>query len=296
MNTASKRLGRIVQNGLLAIYSIFALFPLIWMIILTFKSDAEMYTTTFVFTPTLANYKEVLLHTDYLQYMLDSLIVSGGAVLISVLAGVPAAYALARYNFKKKEDIAFQILSFKFAPEILVVLPLFMLYQKMGIYDSYFGRSVFVSSNMISSSIFCPRFLRQQAVIQRIPEHPRHTLAGCPLPPFPRGIAYDQLLIIYRRLRREDDTLPLYLRLCCLQIPCQPLIVHLSRYAEVNLQHRQSICICHTLPLIPLFLLPPWHLLYRPQRSCRLSALCRRCRLLQIPLRLTGYHRILQSL
>ena len=124
MSTASKRLGRIVQNGLLAIYSIFALFPLIWMLILTFKSDAEMYTTTFVFTPTLANYKEVLLHTDY---------------LISVLAGVPAAYALARYNFKKKEDIAFQILSFKFAPEILVVLPLFMIYQRLGIYDSYFG-------------------------------------------------------------------------------------------------------------------------------------------------------------
>ena len=89
MSTASKRLGRIVQNGLLAIYSIFALFPLIWMLILTFKSDAEMYTTTFVFTPTLANYKEVLLHTDYMKYMLDSLIVSGGAVLISVLAGVP---------------------------------------------------------------------------------------------------------------------------------------------------------------------------------------------------------------
>ena len=93
MSTASKRLGRIVQNGLLAIYSIFALFPLIWMLILTFKSDAEMYTTTFVFTPTLANYKEVLLHTDYMKYMLDSLIVSGGAVLISVLAGVPAAYS-----------------------------------------------------------------------------------------------------------------------------------------------------------------------------------------------------------
>lgn len=139
MNTASKRLGRIVQNGLLIIYAIFALFPLIWMLILSIKSDAEMYTTTFVFSPTLDNYKAVLLESDYLQYMLDSLIVAGGAVIVSVVAGVPAAYALARYNFKKKEDIAFQILSFKFAPEILVVLPLFMIYQMLGIYDSYFG-------------------------------------------------------------------------------------------------------------------------------------------------------------
>ena len=139
MSTSKNRLSIILQNGLLAIWSIFALFPLLWMMILTFKSDAEMYTTTFVCTPTLDNYKAVLLQSDYMQYMLDSLIISAGAVIISVVAGVPAAYALARYNFKKKEDIAFQILSFKFAPEILVVLPLFMIYQKLGIYDTYFG-------------------------------------------------------------------------------------------------------------------------------------------------------------
>ncbi|MFR8549199.1 MAG: carbohydrate ABC transporter permease [Lachnospiraceae bacterium] len=139
MKTGKKRVLSILQNGLLAIYAIFALFPLVWMLILSFKSDTEMFTTTFVFHPTLSNYTEVLMNSDYFRYMLDSLIVSGGAVLISVLAGVPAAYALARYDFKKKEDIAFQILSFKFAPEILVVLPLFMIYQKLGLYDTYFG-------------------------------------------------------------------------------------------------------------------------------------------------------------
>ncbi len=139
MNTGAKRLSLILQNLALVAYSIFALFPLIWMLILTFKSDAQMYNTTFIFTPTLDNYKAVLLNSDYLQYMLDSVIVAGGAVVVSVLAGVPAAYALARYNFKKKEDIAFQILSFKFAPEILVVLPLSMIYQKLHLTDTYFG-------------------------------------------------------------------------------------------------------------------------------------------------------------
>ena len=131
MNKGSKRLLQITKNGLLLIYAIFALFPLVWMVILSIKSDMEMYTTTFSFTPTLSNYTEVLLKTDYFKYLLDSLIVAGGAVVISVIAGVPAAYALARYDFRKKEDIAFQILSFKFAPEILVVLPLFMIYQKL---------------------------------------------------------------------------------------------------------------------------------------------------------------------
>lgn len=137
---SNKKLGStIVQNTLLVLYAIFALFPLVWMVILSFKPDSQMYTTTFFFDATLDNYKAVLLESDYLKYLVDSLVVSCGAVIISVIAGVPAAYALARYNFKKKEDIAFQILSFKFAPEILVVLPLFMIFQKLGIYDSYFG-------------------------------------------------------------------------------------------------------------------------------------------------------------
>ena len=139
MNNGKKRLGYAAQNVLLIVYAVFALFPLIWMLIISLKSDAQVFTTTFVFTPTLANYKEVLLRSDYTSYMIDSLIISGGAVVVSVLVGVPAAYALARYNFHRKEDLAFQILSFKFAPEILVVLPLFMIYQKLGLYDTYLG-------------------------------------------------------------------------------------------------------------------------------------------------------------
>ena len=132
-------LSRLIQNLLLIIYSIFALFPLFWMALITFKSDLQMFNTTFFFTPTLENYKAVLIGTDYIKTFIDNVIVSGGAVLVSVVAGVPAAYALARFNFKYKEDLAFTILSFKFAPEILVILPLFMIYQKLNLYDTYLG-------------------------------------------------------------------------------------------------------------------------------------------------------------
>ena len=98
-----------------------------------------MYNTVFIFEPTLDNFREVLIGTDYFKAFGQNLIVAGGAVVVTVIAGVPCAYALARYNFPKKEDVAFQILSFKFAPEILVVLPIFLIFQKLGIYDTYFG-------------------------------------------------------------------------------------------------------------------------------------------------------------
>lgn len=123
----------------LSLWALFALFPLVWMVIITFKSDAEVFTTTFWFNPTLENYEAVLLRTDYFRFFLDNIIVSGGAVLVSVIVGVPAAYALARYQFRFKEDLAFTILSFKFAPEILVVLPLFLIFQRLGLYDTYAG-------------------------------------------------------------------------------------------------------------------------------------------------------------
>ncbi len=139
MKNGKQKALNVLMNFLLIIYAVFALFPLIWMVLISFKSDTEVFTTTFVFNPTLANYQEVLLRSDYARYILDSVIVSGGAVLVSIIVGVPAAYALARYSFPRKEDLAFQILSYKFAPEILVVLPLFMIYQKIGLYDSYVG-------------------------------------------------------------------------------------------------------------------------------------------------------------
>ena len=139
MKTGKQKILNILMNFLLIIYAVFALFPLLWMFLISFKSDTEVFTTTFAFHPTWSNYREVLLRSNYARYIIDSIIVSGGAVLVSIIVGVPAAYALARYHFPRKEDLAFQILSYKFAPEILVVLPLFMIYQKIGLYDTYFG-------------------------------------------------------------------------------------------------------------------------------------------------------------
>lgn len=134
-----KVLGAIGRNLGLTVYAVFALFPLLWMVLCSFKPDTEMYNTVFRFHPTTANYSAVLIGTDYFKAFYQNFVVSALAVLITIVAGVPIAYALARYNFKKKENVAFTILSFKFAPEILVSLPVFLIFQKIGLYDTYFG-------------------------------------------------------------------------------------------------------------------------------------------------------------
>ena len=142
MNNNSNPAGLVVtilQKSLLMLYALFALFPLIWMVVLSFKPDLEMFGSPFVFHPTLDNYRAVLGRSDFLGTLGHNVIISVLAVCLSLVVGVPAAYALARYQFKGREDIAFTFLSFRFAPEILVIIPLYLIYQKLGLIDSYAG-------------------------------------------------------------------------------------------------------------------------------------------------------------
>ena len=62
-----------------------------------------------------------------------------GSVLLALLLGVPAAYAFARFKFRLGENIAFTLLSFRFAPPLLVLLPLSLYFQQLGLTDTYVG-------------------------------------------------------------------------------------------------------------------------------------------------------------
>lgn len=148
--TANKRLTSIFSDGFLILYFLFALFPIFWMVLVSLKSTDELFTTQFAFRPTFENYYAIVFgdpraaagvvaRQEFPRNFLNSVIVSSGAVLVSLAVGVPAAYALARYNFKGKENLAFTFLSFRFAPELVVIIPLSVLYRQLGLYDSYFG-------------------------------------------------------------------------------------------------------------------------------------------------------------
>lgn len=140
----------LITNGFLALYFLFALFPIFWMVVISLKSTDQLFTTQFSFDPTLDNYRAILFgdaraaagviaRQEFPTKFLNSLIASSGAVIVSLLVGVPAAYALSRYNFRGKEDLAFTFLSFRFAPELVVIIPLSVLYRQLGLYDTYFG-------------------------------------------------------------------------------------------------------------------------------------------------------------
>lgn len=136
--------GGIALDIVTIVYFVFALFPLVWMLLLSLKTPDQLFTTYFRFTPTLDAYRAVLGldasgSVPFVRFFINSLIVSFGAVLISLLVGVPAAYAFARYQFKGGESLLFTLLSFRFAPELMVIIPIYVIYQRIGLFDTHLG-------------------------------------------------------------------------------------------------------------------------------------------------------------
>ena len=139
-----------VTLGYLA-FTIFVIFPIIWVFMMSLKEfrDIIAYPPKFIFTPTLKNYAAILFGSetaglttgisDYVNFLKNSIIISGGAVLLSTIIGLPAAYSLARSSIGIKSMVAFTFLSFRFAPELAVILPLYKIYQDLNLYDTFIG-------------------------------------------------------------------------------------------------------------------------------------------------------------
>jgi multiple sugar transport system permease protein len=143
--------GRILRGILLTLVGLFFLFPLVWVGLMSFMTNADILRSppSIIFSPTLENYAALIagelstnvgaLKIDYMQNLLNSLILSAGSVILSLLLGVPAAYAFARFKFRLGENMAFTMLSFRFAPPLLVLLPLQLYFQDLGLSDTYIG-------------------------------------------------------------------------------------------------------------------------------------------------------------
>jgi multiple sugar transport system permease protein len=149
MNTAL--LARIARATALTAIGLFFLFPFVWVLLMSFMTNQDILRSTpsLAFDPTLDNYVSLIkgelktdvgtLTSDYIQNLGNSLLLSSASVVLSLILGVPAAYAFARFKFRLGEDIAFTLLSFRFAPPILVLLPLQLYFQEIGLYDTYVG-------------------------------------------------------------------------------------------------------------------------------------------------------------
>lgn len=115
------------------------LFPVIWMILTSFKDQRDIFTTppTLFFKPTLEHYIGYMQRADILWRLLNTVIVAAGSGLVSIVAGSMAGYALARIPLRGASTIGLLILLSRGVPPIALAVPMFLVARKLGVTDQH---------------------------------------------------------------------------------------------------------------------------------------------------------------
>ncbi|WP_457583859.1 carbohydrate ABC transporter permease [Ensifer canadensis] len=142
---------RVLRAVALTLVVVFFMFPIFWIFLMSFQTNETILSIppSIVFSPTLSNYAALItgklqtaagtLDIAFMRNLGNSIFLSVASVAVALVLGVPAAYAFARHKFRGSEDIAFTLLSFRFAPPLLVLLPLTQYFQWLGLSNTYFG-------------------------------------------------------------------------------------------------------------------------------------------------------------
>lgn len=142
------RIRKIFSVGLLCKYAVIALLsvlfaaPFVWMLSLSLKSMAEIYE----YPPRLlprslkwSNYSEVLQQLSLFRYLGNSLFVSIATALLQLVLATTSAFALAVLSFRGKSFLFSLFLASMMVPGTVILIPLFLICQKLGLIDSYAG-------------------------------------------------------------------------------------------------------------------------------------------------------------
>ncbi|MBK1867132.1 carbohydrate ABC transporter permease [Aestuariivirga sp. YIM B02566] len=131
----------IARTLLLGFFLLFTFVPLYWMFITSIKPSDDYLAVPpvwFPAEPTMLHYTAALFAYRGLDGLINSVIISAAATLLSTVLGTLMAYSLARFN-TGGQHLSFWVLSQRFLPPIAIVLPIFLIYRAVGLHDTHFG-------------------------------------------------------------------------------------------------------------------------------------------------------------
>lgn len=131
--------GRALTYVLYTVVVLYIFFPFYWIIATSLREKSEIYQLPpelLVNNPTLENYIFALQESNVLGSAINSLIVTFGAVFISVICCIGASYALARMDFRGKKAFYAVLGSTQMFPVVVIIVPLYMMMRNMDLYNS----------------------------------------------------------------------------------------------------------------------------------------------------------------
>ena len=124
------------------LFCVYVLAPFVWMISISFKPEAEIFArdlTLFPQAPTLANYRMIFDFIPYHRYFLNSLLVAVVTTLTSVAVSALAAYSFSRFRYRGRGLIAFVIIATQMFPLVTGIIPLYLVFSRLGIINTYWA-------------------------------------------------------------------------------------------------------------------------------------------------------------
>lgn len=138
----------LLEIVLLLVLAVVMLFPVVWMLETSIKQGRDVYAVPaqFIgFDVTFDNYRNVFVGrdesgaSDLTVAFRNSIVVAGASTVLATLLGVPAAWAYSRFGVRAKKDQLFFILSTRFMPPVVVVIPIFLMYRELGLINTHLG-------------------------------------------------------------------------------------------------------------------------------------------------------------
>ncbi len=120
-------------------------FPVLWGLLTSFKTERDVlaYPPVWLFKPTLDNYREVIFGaSSIVPNLWSSFVLATATTLLTMLIAVPAAYALGRLRFPAKRMSGFYVLVTQMLPPVGLIIPYYLVLQKLGALDTYGGLTV----------------------------------------------------------------------------------------------------------------------------------------------------------
>lgn len=132
--------GMILSFGLVALGAVAVLLPFVWMVSVSLKPHAEIFTpdvALWPLRPTLQNYWTALTATPIPRYLANGVLVTGGILVLQLLVTVPCAYALAHRRFPGRRLLFGAVVAALLVPFHVTALPVFLGLARLQLLNTY---------------------------------------------------------------------------------------------------------------------------------------------------------------
>ncbi|MHA6619408.1 carbohydrate ABC transporter permease [Pseudonocardia sp. DLS-67] len=154
--SAGERGLSVVSHGLLVVWMLLGVVPLLWAALTSFKSDREIFTSPWSL-PTewhFDNFVRAWTTANIGRYFINSAIVVCAAVVLVMLLGAMVAYVLARYEFPGRNAIYYTLVAGMTFPIFLALVPLFFVVQNLGMLGTYHGLILVYTAYALPFTVF----------------------------------------------------------------------------------------------------------------------------------------------